>query len=84
MSSIRVESLTVSKGDLDILDEFMVSLGFELMPGADSDSEPCNMPWSTRYYRPETATLTNGKKTSLHQTVDDAQFWFQNVEVKSE
>lgn len=84
MSSIRVKGMEVSKGDLDILDEFMLSLGFKFYPGYDNKDEPSNMPWSTRYYRPDTATLTDGQKTSLHQTVDDAQFWHQNTVIKSE
>ncbi len=45
MSSIRVKGMEVSKGDLDILDEFMLSLGFKFYPGYDNKDEPSNMPW---------------------------------------
>lgn len=84
MSSIRNEALAVSKGDLDILDEFMDSLGFRLYPGHDNKSEPANMPWSTRWYRHDTVTYTDGTKGSLFMTVDVVQFLFNNVTVKSE
>lgn len=84
MSSIRNESLAVSKGDLNILDEFMSSLGFELYPGHDNKSEPANMPWSTRWYRPETVVLTDGRMSHLYFTVDIAQFLFNNLTIKSE
>jgi len=84
MSSIRNKSQTVAKGDLDILDEFMLSLGFNFYPGYDNKSEPSNMPWSTRWYRHNTAVYTDGTKGSLFFTIDIAQFLYQHVEVKSE
>lgn len=84
MSSIRNEAETVSKGDLKILDDFMHKLGFKYYPGHDNKSEPANMPWSTRWYRPETLKLTDGKPCTLYVTVDLAQFMFTNLEIKSE
>lgn len=84
MSSVRNEALAVSKGDLDILDEFMVALGFNFYPGYNNTTEPANMPWSTRWYRHDTVTYTDGTKGSLFMTVDVAQFLFFKVNIKSE
>ncbi len=83
MSSIRNEALAISKGDLDILDEFMLALGFDFYPGYDNKTEPANMPWSTRWYRHETVIYTDGTKGSLFMTVDVAQYLFDNVQIKS-
>ena len=82
MSSIRVPELTVGDDSLKRLDEFMFSLGFEYYPGHDNKSEPSNMPWSTRWYRPKTVMYTTGEKGHLFMTVDVAQWLYDNVEVK--
>jgi hypothetical protein len=84
MSSVRNEALAVSKGDLDILDEFMLALGFTFYPGYDNKSEPANMPWSTRWCRHYTVTYTDGTKGGWHVSPDVASFLYQHLNIKSE
>lgn len=79
MSSIRVENMAVSDEKLETLDKFMFSLGFEFYPGYDNKAEPANMPWSTRWYRPDTIQLSSGETSTLYQTVDVSMFWYENT-----
>lgn len=82
MSSIRNEDLAISEGDLAILDEFMFSLGFSYYP--INNIEQANMPWSTRWYKHDVTTLTDGRKNAWHVSPDVAQFLYQHLTVKSE
>ena len=74
MSSIRVQSMTISAEDLKKIDKFMLSIGAKYYPGYNNKSEPSNMPWSTRWYIPNFYTLTEGRgKSSGYFTVELGQ-----------
>lgn len=83
MSSVRNEQMTISQGDLDILDDFMKQLGAVYYPGYNNTDEPADMPWSTRWVIHEALTLTDGGRCGWHVTPEVAQFMRQNMIIKS-
>ncbi len=83
MSSIRNEDLAISRGDLDVLDEFMLALGFDYYPGYDNKTEPANMPWSTRWWKHGIVTYTDGKKGGRGVDPEFASFLHQHLIIKS-